>query len=739
MAVHTGWGVAAVLSVVFVLALVAPVSAEEVYQTVFFPQQDLQFQQAQGYDVVYLPDGGVTSVPGAPMLPNRTLRIALPDGMRATGVRVVNTDAVTLPGQYNMYPAQPVKRMQVPATGFVPQNEAAYASAEAYPGVLAELAGQTDLAGQAMALVCFSPLQYVPATGTLTLHTSIEIVIEGEPGYVCGDYLPTGLSAWKQAEQVQRVRDMVINPEAVHPQESTWAPTGRALDPGNYEYVIITIYSWRSFAEPLADWKTQKGVPTAIMDTSTIYAEYSGADYPERIRAFIIDAHNTWGAEYFLLAGDTNLIPAPSRTFTVPDPEPVVNDTYYADFDDDWTCEVNVGRASARYATDLDVFIDKALTYEQNPPMTDYPTKVGFFGFDAEEPGSGEGEDCKFLIDLFWIPDDWDLTTVYDSDQPSFHKPVVIACMNEGNNILNHIDHGDTNVMGTGSLTNGGSLNNSDMEGLTNGDRQSILYSTACKACDYDAYTCIAEAFVKNPNGGGVAFVGNSGYGWYQPGELDYWSLRFDRNFFRSLMEPTENHYRLGDLFSDHKNDSYINHDTYRYIFVGLTLLGDPDLPIWTDTPAELVVDHSPTMAAGQPNNFEVSVTSGGTPVDGARVCLLKSGDVYEIGYTSGGTVSFNVTPAEVGSMQVTTTAQNCLPETTTVAVTEGGLVLGDVNGDGFCDNFDIAPFVYAILHSQTLFEIEYSNGCYWCADCNESGAVDNFDISPFISILTSP
>ncbi|MGD8452333.1 MAG: hypothetical protein PVJ57_10985 [Phycisphaerae bacterium] len=61
---------------------------------------------------------------------------------------------------------------------------------------------------------------------------------------------------------------------------------------------------------------------------------------------------------------------------------------------------------------------------------------------------------------------------------------------------------------------------------------------------------------------------------------------------------------------------------------------------------------------------------------------------------------------------------------------------LGDVNGDGTANNFDIAPFVYAVLHDQAEFEAAYPAGHYFCADANEDGTVNNFDISPFVGLL---
>ncbi|MGD8452036.1 MAG: S8 family serine peptidase [Phycisphaerae bacterium] len=67
----------------------------------------------------------------------------------------------------------------------------------------------------------------------------------------------------------------------------------------------------------------------------------------------------------------------------------------------------------------------------------------------------------------------------------------------------------------------------------------------------------------------------------------------------------------------------------------------------------------------------------------------------------------------------------------------EASILVGDINGDGLVDNFDISPFVYAVTHSEVEFVTQYPAGQYGAADINQDGQVDNFDISPFVSLLT--
>jgi hypothetical protein len=267
------------------------------------------------------------------------------------------------------------------------------------------------------------------------------------------------------------------------------------------------------------------------------------------------------------------------------------------------------------------------------------------------------------------------MTTVYDN-QTGNHKTNVITALNAGQNLLNHADHSSSDYMGTGYVNHDWGLENSDMDALTNGNKQGIFYSMGCDPAAYDVSNCIAEHFVRNSNGGGIAFIGNSRYGWYEYGQYTTLSMGFDVHFFKSLFQ--ENLYHLGAAFSDHKNDGYQENpgdNYYKYIFTELTLLGDPELPVWTQNPATLVVSHPLIIPLGS-SSFTVHVqTTGGSNVQNAYVCLWKGTEVYQNGYTnSAGNATFTVSPVTVGVMNVTVTKQNYIPSRSTVQTTNSNI-----------------------------------------------------------------
>jgi len=635
-----------------------------------FSSGDLSFTEVKGYDVVRLKDCYGLSEAGMPDLPSKEVMVALPVGMAAKSVRIVNTTSETVSGKYNILPTQPPRKVGSlnAEADFVEPDQRVYASAEPYPTNLVEFLRQTDLAGQGMAVIRVNPVQYVPAEGKLTFYTSITFVIEGVGGYECGDYLPASISENGRKMYEQTLRNMVINPEEVELVVGE-APFSTGVEPGDYDYVIITDDDWVDDFQPLADWKTKKGMAANIVTTYWIYNQggYGGSNV-DKIQDFVIDAHDTWGATFFLLGGDTGYIPYHTKYVGGYN---VDNDTYYSDYDGDWTCEVHVGRASVTSTSHISTFIDKVFTYEQDPPLTNYAEKAGLFGFDLNRSGSGEGEGLMENIDAI-IPYTWSVTKVYDSHSGN-HYTNVMSAMNAGQNLLAHMDHSNEYFMGTGSNNHGWGVDNGDMDGLYNGDRQSILYSGGCHAGEYTVSACIVEHFVRNTNGGGVAGIANSHYGWYEPFNPDAYSLLYERYFFRSIFDGA-NDYKLGKCFSDHKNDGPVSNSTYQFIFTELTLLGDPELPIWTEDPKSLDVSHPSTLPTG-PSSFTVHVEEvGGGNVNQAYVCLWKGDEVYLTGNTNtSGDVTFTPSPSTEGTMYVTVTKHNYIPYEGSAEVTGGG------------------------------------------------------------------
>jgi len=687
----------------------------EVSQSVYFSINDLSFDKLLGYDTVNLRDGIFINEVGKPMIPSKEIKVALPYDMRVTDVEVVKSTSIEISGKYKIFPTQNnIRISDNNKLEFVQPDIYTYNSFNSYPSEPIEFIHQTDLAGQGIAVIRLNPLQYIPASEKLFIYTSINFVIKGLNGYDYGDFLPRQTSLNDRNYFDSKIKEMVINPQDVKINSNKNSAQTLNLKSDEYDYVIITQDSWVDDFEPLTNWKTKKGVPANIVTISWIYNQYSGTNQ-QKIRSFIIDAYNDWGTLYFLLGGDTDTIPF--QTIYIMGYE-IPSDTYYSDFDNDWTVEVNVGRAPVRSTSQIDTFIDKILTYEKNPPLTNYAKNAFFCGFDLYSSGSGEGEGCKQFIKDNYLPSDWTYRQEYDSEAGT-HKSDVIGYLNQGNNLVNHADHSYTNSMGVGSTNHGDSLSNSDMSSLNNGDFQSILYTMGCYACNYEDYECIGEAFIKNYNGGGLAFIGNSRYGWYNPYFYNTLSFQYDIYFFRSLFD--QNHYILGDCFTDHKNDGSIGDDYYKYVFTELTLLGDPELPIWMNNPNQIDgVTYPSTISTGS-QTLSITVKDGGSAIVGARLCIQKEDDgIYDYKYTdSTGRATFSINPTSIGTLEVTVTKKDCIPIEKTITVDDDAIPTKSIFLIGLISNI-LNHQDYITCNAKMVFYIQMDNFKINIYDSNE-------------------
>ncbi|MDD3733146.1 MAG: hypothetical protein PHU88_12305, partial [candidate division Zixibacteria bacterium] len=77
---------------------------------VSFSTGDFTFDRVLDYDVVRIKGSQYLAVTGKPWLPAREIKIALPQGMKATGVKISQVSTINLDGRYHILPSQkPVK------------------------------------------------------------------------------------------------------------------------------------------------------------------------------------------------------------------------------------------------------------------------------------------------------------------------------------------------------------------------------------------------------------------------------------------------------------------------------------------------------------------------------------------------------------------------------------------------------------------------------------------------------
>jgi len=667
------------LPALLVLSLLLPSTSfglDEIRHTIRFEPSQVTMEYTDGFDIAAVEDCPFQRIPGEPLVPVRTVQFALPAGAEAVELELLSIDQVELETNVHLYPAQPpvhLSSQELPA--FTPPDPAVYGSAAPYPAVAARLVGTGNLGGYAVAAIEVYPLQYRPDERRLFLNRSVEVALRFETAGTA----PAIAARSELAERAvsERVASLVINPERV-PEAVALESPGKRQE--TVDYAIITATGLMDDFQPLADWKTKKGVRAEVFDVDWIYANYTGVDSVEQVRNFIKDYQANHGLVYVLLGGGVFKVPARTAWDDL-GYDGIKADLYFSDVDGNWNADndafwgehpadnvdmygdVYVGRAVVSNGTGASNFVNNILTYEGastgNPLPTDFQEDMFFMAEVLWSNPYSDGGVMKDMIDDESVPSTFDPITKLYQDDGNLNYASAMAAMNAGPGITNHAGHCNVDVMSIGPSA----LYNDDMDALVNGDRQGILYTGGCWPAAIDM-GCIAKHYVNNPDGGGVAFIGNSRYGWGCPGAPGLCaSDLYDRQFFQSLF--VRDFVNLGITHADHK-DHYVpsaKSDAYmRYCLYELNVVGDPEMPIWTENPGAFSVAHPATAPAGS-SSFAVTVSEAKAPVEDARVCLWKGTEVYEVDWTDGGGQAvFTIDPATAGAMSVTVTKHNFLP-----------------------------------------------------------------------------
>ena len=684
----------AILILVVSFPPLAAAAPDEVVAVLEFSPAQLSLAKHEGYDLISLDGAEYATEPTEPMLPALNIQLLLPAGTTCSEVVATSDGAVALPGTYRILPAPRPASLASHGAAKTPQpNAQTYESALSYPAEVARLAGVGSMGGHRIANLRITPLTYVPATGEVLLSTRIEIT------------LPLEALSWAlpvAGSEVVRegVARLVENGEKL--SEFAGTPLRSADRTNEFDYLIVCPEALADAFAPLQSWKTRKGVRTEIVTVESIDADplFAGVDQAERIRNAITHHYIESGITWVLLGGDTGAVPARAAYDFFYD-QGLPCDLYYADLDGTWDedadgrwgehgedsidmyADVYVGRAPVSTAAEATVFVEKVLDYEAAAftIADDWQLDALFLGeilWDDPDPYT-DGGVALDMIDSAFVPPRFDpIVKLYERDA-NLNLTGVLAELEAGCGVVVHEGHGNTGSVSIGP----DAMTKSTLDGLTNGSRGGIWYSVACwsAAIDYDTF---GEHWLRNGDGGGVAYVGNSRYGWGCPGYPgECVSDLFSQQFVNSLLVEDLVHAGLVHADAKHHYVGVAGIDDYtRYAMYELNLLGDPELPIWTDRPSPLAVicPDEVDIVDGEAA-IEINVTSGGSPVEGATVCLATADrSIYEVHETDAAGVVTVIVPTESPcDLEVIATAHNYIPAAGSVTVLEGSGVEGEI------------------------------------------------------------
>jgi hypothetical protein len=314
-------------------------------------------------------------------------------------------------------------------------------------------------------------------------------------------------------------------------------------------YLLITNKHLAPAFGSLVERRTEQGFPGRLLTLENIYATYAGEDEPEQIKNCIINHYENYETLYVALGGDDVIVPV-RYCYTGTLDHILPADLYYSDMDGgDWDGdgdkrygepgdvsevelipEVHLGRIPVRTADDARAYVNKVIIYEEASPE-DYAGSIllaggnrysfsgdtRFPGFEDHDPVAGtEINVTNWYLDYvqpyalelpvhryFYTNSHWD--ELRCGDDP-WGPRYLEDHLNEGYQLLLYHAHASPAGWGMGV----GFFRERNAARLTN-PLPCIVVTAGCAAAGFDLLEpSMCEAFLRNPNGGAVAFFGFS-------------------------------------------------------------------------------------------------------------------------------------------------------------------------------------------------------------------------------------
>ena len=531
-----------------------------------------------------------------------------------------------------------------------------------YPDTIVKFAGLHDYDGYRVVSFLVSPFRYDNLSKTLYFENNISIDIK------------TQISAPQRHESTfnsrlsqDRIRDLVINKEDVallYPLGETTQVSLLERTNIQYDYIIITNNLLKPLFLRLADWKTRKGVRTKILTTEEIYSTYSGASNQQKIKTAIKSYYdNCPNLKYVLLAGDVDVVPAQMCVIKYITYDSIYQkncpvDLYYADLNTaNWDGNGNgiygelndvsspypqiaITRAPVSTTSEAEIFINRIIDYEARPNIENWSNNILMCGnklYTDYMFNDSIMSDSHFKGETFYtncIAPYWNGNKVsfYDTgtDIPgvvnyNFIPENIQKELSKGYTFVNMSTHGNP----TAWDTEGAFYSNGYADTLNNSNH-TIIITTACLTNAFDSIPeCLSESFIRNPNSNVILYFGCSRYGWSNRYMYNYGtSERVNMELYRIMFNGNEKNY--GEIVRQTKANILpycSNYETpYRWLLFGLNPIGDPEMPIFINTPQKF------TNVTVSYTNGTLTINSG---VDDCKICVASAYDMgdsfYEI------------------------------------------------------------------------------------------------------------
>ena len=438
---------------------------------------------------------------------------------------------------------------------------------------------------------------------------------------------------------------------------------------GTLLYIVANNSTVPAELEELVTWRTRKGYtvevagPAEIGPMTTTYIKnyirtrYSAADPPLEFVCLVGDANGSYTVPAYYRSGG-------------------VGDWDYSRLDgNDILPDVALGRYCFDTINSLRVIVNKTYYYEREPAPPGGGTNSNWYKAGGCFAGSGSGISPVYtmrwmherMLDVGYINADID-TVYYIYENVSESK------------ITNSINSG-VSLWCYRGYYHMESYDEYDINQLHNGRRLPFMTTITCATNDFDDDTglgAVCKNLLKagttsNPKGV-IGVIGTSSISTH---------TRYNNCLVGGVIQGLlrEGAYTTGGSLNRSKLELYLGYPTDSSHVAAFchyeSLLGDPAVDVFTDTPETLFVNN-PRFLPLPANALTLTVTNeSGQPVADAYVNLVKDSDVFVGERTDEqGQVAFNFSTASAGTLFVTVTKHNHLPAMTYTLVGPRGRIV---------------------------------------------------------------
>jgi len=536
--------------------------------------------------------------PGEPAVPYIPVKVLLPMGEKLTSVNVKFTNLNEISGEKYIDYARMMQPISQATPDYTLKNNAIYSANTNFPEMNYELLGTQRVKGYDLVIINIFPYKYNPVTSKVSWFQTADITVNSEYSNDIFDAQNKMMIENHKTELEQ----IILNPNALNNYIKTYSSSSRTLvSPSNpYTMIVITDEEREAYLQDFVDWKNDGGLVTGVFLTSDIYTEYAGVNEQEMIKNFINDAYITYSGtstplEYVLLGGDDEIVPI--RTVFIDTGWGTLDynmpcDLYYGCLDNNWDGngngtygeiadnvdlipEVSVGRFTAETQEEFNNIFYKTSYYVDNQTFTnDVVTLLGenlnnnplTWGGDYKD----EVADLAPSIEL-----DYHVNRLYERDG-TYNADWVRDAINGGLSVINHMGHSNENIVFGQTTSYVNTYTNTNF---------GFAYSQGCYPAAFDELTSlsnesIGENLVMSEHGL-FAFVGNTRYGWYSPGNTDGPSQYYDIAFFEAMFNDDQR--QLGKSLTQSQTELVnmaLDSAVMRWVHYELVIFGDPSVEV---------------------------------------------------------------------------------------------------------------------------------------------------------------